>query len=178
MATSAPSPPGQLAEDGDGVLSRVLDRDVGAELLGGIEPAVGEIDRDDVGRAEEPGAHRRRQADGSGADDGDHVARFHPAVQDADLVAGGEDVGQHEDLLVGQAVRDEVGGGVGEGDADELGLGAVDLVTEDPAAPAEALAVGPLAAVTAGAARGAASTRTMASVSSTICGSGTSSQVL
>ena len=50
--------------------------------------------------------------------------------------------------------RRRVGRGVGERDTDVLGLGAVDLVTEDPAAAAEALAVAALAAEAAGAARG------------------------
>ena len=47
-----------------------------------------------------------------------------------------------------------VGRGVGERNADVLGLGSVDLVTEDPTAAAEALAVAALAAVAARAARG------------------------
>ena len=57
-------------------------------------------------------------------------------------------------VLVGDPGRGRVGRGVGERDADVLGLGAVDLVAEDPAAAAEALAVAALAAEPARAARG------------------------
>ena len=78
---------------------------------------------------------------------------LHRAVEDADLVAGGQDVGQHQDLLVGDAGRHRVGRRVGERDPDVLGLGAVDLVAEDPAAAAEALAVAALPAEAARAAR-------------------------
>ena len=65
---------GELGDDGLGVLAAVVDDDVGAELLGGLEPAVGQVDGHDVARAEQPGAHDRRQADRPGADDGDDVA--------------------------------------------------------------------------------------------------------
>ena len=62
------------------------------------------------------------------------------AVEDPDLVAGRQDVGQHQDLLVAHPLGHRVGRGVGEGNPDVLGLGAVDHVAEDPAAPAQALA--------------------------------------
>ena len=136
-----PEAVGQVAHDRQRVLSTVVDRDVGAELLGGLEPAVGEIDRDDVTGAEQPGAHDRGQADRPGPDHGDHVAGLHVTVEDADLVPGGEDVGEHEHLLVGHTVGDTVGRRVGERHPHVLRLGAVDLVAEDPAAAAEALAV-------------------------------------
>ncbi len=104
--------------------------------------------------AEQPGPHDRREADRAGTDHGDDVAGLHVAVEDADFVAGGKDVGEHQDLLVVDAVGDRIRGGVGEGDTDVLGLGAVDLVTEDPTATAEALAVTSVPAVAAGATRG------------------------
>ena len=143
MDTSAPRPPVSSSDDRFGVLARVVDDDVGAELLGGFQPAVGEIDGHDVARAEQPGAHDRGQPDRTGADDRHDVARLHGAVEDADLVAGRQDVGQHQDLLVGHAGRHRVGRRVGERHAHVLGLGAVDLVAEDPPAAAEALAVAP-----------------------------------
>ena len=40
---------GQLGDDRLGVLAAVVDDDVGAELLGRLEPAVGQVDGDDVG---------------------------------------------------------------------------------------------------------------------------------
>ena len=147
-------PAGQLADHFQRVLAAVVHRDIRAELLRRLQPGVSQVDRDDVARAEQAGAHDRGQADGAGADDRDHVTRLHLAVEDADLVAGRQDVGQHQDVLVGGAVRHRVGGGVGERHPDVLGLGAVDLVAEDPAAAAEALPVAALAAEPARAARG------------------------
>ena len=73
------------------------------------------------------------------------VAGLNVPVQHADLVAGRQDVGEHQDLLVVRARRKPVGGGVGEGHPHVLGLRAVDQVTEDPATPAGALAVAALA---------------------------------
>ena len=93
---------GQLATTASGVLAAVVDDDVGAELLGRLEPAVGQVDGDDVARAEQPGAHDGGQPDRAGADDGDDVARAHLAVEHADLVAGRQDVGQHQHCLVGR----------------------------------------------------------------------------
>jgi hypothetical protein len=104
--------------------------------------------------AEEPGAHDGRQTDRTRSHHGDHVTRPYAPVEDPDLVARGQDVGQHEDLLVGGTRRDLVGGRVGEGDAHVLGLGAVGGVAEDPAAAAEALAVAAFPAEAARAARG------------------------
>ena len=64
------------------------------------------------------------------------------AVLDADLVARREDVGEEEDLLVADALGHEVHRRLGERDARVLGLHAVDQVAEDPADPADGLAVG------------------------------------
>src|SRR5205085_1565774 len=89
----------------------------------------------------------------AGTDDGDDIAWADLAVEDADLVAGGQDVGEHQQFLVADAGRYGVGGVVGERDADVLGLGAVDGVAEDPAAAADALAVAGLAAEPAPSAR-------------------------
>ena len=96
MATSAPRPSVSLRDGLERVLAAVVDDDVGAELLGRLEAAVGEVDGDDVARAVEPGAHDGRQADRAGADDGDDVAGLDVAVEHADLVAGGQDVGEHQ----------------------------------------------------------------------------------
>ena len=88
-----------------GVLAAVVDHDVGAEGLGRFEAGVGLVDGDDVGGAVELGAEDGGQADGPGADDGDDVAGVHLAVAHADLVAGREDVGEHQELLVGSRRR-------------------------------------------------------------------------
>jgi hypothetical protein len=71
------------------------------------------------------------------------------AVQHADLEPGREDVGQEQHLLVAEPLGNLVEAVVGEGDAGQLGLGAVDQVPENPAAAALALPVHPLAAVLA-----------------------------
>src|ERR1019366_8117593 len=68
--------------------------------------------------------------------------------------AGGEDVGQHQDLFVAGAFGHRIGGGVGKGHADQLRLGPVNEVPEDPAAAAEALPIATFAAVAAPSARG------------------------
>src|SRR5580704_17060010 len=142
--------PGQVPDDPQRVLAGVVHDHVGAEVLGRFQPGVGQVDRDDMARAEQLRAGDRGQADRAGADDGDEITRADVAVEHADLVAGGKDVGQHEGLLVAEAARYAVGGGVGERDADVLGLGAVDRVAEDPAAGAQALPVASLAAEPAG----------------------------
>ena len=69
IETSAPSPSVSAEHDVERVLVGRVHDDVGAELLRGVEPAVGEIDRDDVARAVQPRAHDRGQADRAGADD-------------------------------------------------------------------------------------------------------------
>ena len=74
-------------------------------------------------------------------------------VQDADLVGRRQDVGEEQHLLVAQAVRHLVDGGVGERHACELGLEAVDHVAEDPAAATGAEAVVALLAEAAAPAR-------------------------
>ena len=84
---------------------------------------------------------------------GDDIAGAHLAVEDSDLVAGRQDVGQHQDSLVADAGGDRVGRQVGERHSHELSLCAIDLVAEDPAAATEALAAVPSAAVLARAAR-------------------------
>ena len=59
--------------------------------------------------------------------------------------AGRRDVGQQDDLLVGQVVRDLGEVGLGVRDEQVLGLGAVDRVAEPPAA--DRLVAGPVAAL-------------------------------
>src|SRR5580693_6683966 len=141
--------PGQVPDDLQRVLAGVVHDHVSAEVLGRIQPGVGQVDGDDVARAEQLRAGDRGQADRSGADDGDDIARAHAAGQDADLVASRQDIGQHEDLVVGRAVGNPERGRVGERHADVLGLGAVDRVAEDPAAAGQALPVAGRTAVLA-----------------------------
>ena len=111
----------------------------GADLLGEVQPVLVQVDGDDLGRAVETGGGDDGEADRAGADDGDGVAGLDLAVLHADLEAGREDVRQQQRGLVGDALRQPVERVVGERDADQLGLGAVDEVAEDPADARRAL---------------------------------------
>jgi hypothetical protein len=133
-----------------------------AELAGVLQARGLEVDGDDPAGAHERSGHDRGQADGARADDGDGVARLHPAVEHADLVARGQDVGEEEHLLVRDALGQLVHRGLGERHPRVLGLHAVDEVAEDPADAARGLAVGrdPALAVGAAPARGDGGTST------------------
>jgi hypothetical protein len=90
---------------------------------------------------------------GPGTDDCDDVCGTHRSVEHADLVGGGQDIGQHQHLLVADAVGNLVRRTVGERYPDVFGLRAVDQVAEDPAASPQALAVCALPAIPAATAR-------------------------
>jgi hypothetical protein len=143
----------QPGEDLRRILPAVVDRDVSAELLSRVEPAVRQVDGHHMRRAVQPAAHDRRQTDGAGADYCYDVARLDVSIQDADLVASGQDIGHHEQRLVADPGWGRIGRGVGEGNPDIFSLGPVDLVSENPSAPAQALPVSGLAAVAAGTTR-------------------------
>ena len=143
---------GELAYSGNRVLVPVVDDDVGAKLLRRVEPCRGHVNRHDEAGAEQLRTGDRRQPDGSSTDHDDDVARADPAVEDADLVRGGQDVREHQQLVVADTRRHGIGRAVRERDPDQLSLGAVDLVSEDPATTTEALSRVTLAAVAAGAA--------------------------
>ena len=93
------------------------------------------------------------EPDRPGTDDGDDIAGTDLTVEHADLVAGRQDVGQHQHCFVADAGGNRIGRQVGERNSHELGLRAVDLVAEDPTSATEALAAMALAAVLARAAR-------------------------
>jgi hypothetical protein len=79
---------------------------------------------------------------------------LHSAVQHSDLERGWKDVGEEEDVLVRQLVRNLVDRRVRERNAGELGLQPIDQVAEDPPSAAHAEAVAALPAETAATARG------------------------
>ena len=86
---------------------------------------------------------------GPAPDDGDHVAgRTWPLSTPTSYPVGRMSASMRMSSSA-DPVGHGVGRGVGERDPDVLGLGAVDLVAEDPAAAAEALAVAAFAAVAA-----------------------------
>jgi hypothetical protein len=87
------------------------------------------------------------------SEDNYDVAGTGLAVENADFVARREDVGQHERILVRDAIGQPVNGVIGKRHPGEFGLHTVVGVAEDPAALA-ALPVATLAAEPARAARG------------------------
>ena len=70
------------------------------------------------------------------------------AVEHAAFEAGGQNIAQHHQRFFVGARGDRVEARVGMGDADIFGLGAVDLIAQDPAAR-RAMGVHPPAAVLA-----------------------------
>ena len=105
----------------------------GADLLGEVEPALVQVDRDDLRCAVERGGRHHGQAHRARADHGDRVARLDPAVLDADLEPGRQDVREQDGGRVRHALGQPIQRGVGERDPDLLGLSAVDHVAKDPA---------------------------------------------
>ena len=144
---------GELHHRRHRILRAVVHGHVGAEPARGLEPAVGEVDRDDVPGREQLRRQDRGQPDRARADDGDDVARPRHAVEDSDLEGRRQDVREEQHLLVREPVGDLVHRVVGERNARVLGLQAVDQMAEDPAAAAQALAVAGLLAVPAAPAR-------------------------
>jgi len=105
----------------------------GAELGGLVDTVRVDVDRDDLGRSVEAGGGHDRQAHRTCADDGDDISGGDVAVLHADLKAGGQDVAEQHAVFIGDAWVQLVEGRLGEWNAYEVGLRAIDQVTEDPA---------------------------------------------
>ena len=90
------------------VLLLEVDR-LGLALPGHLEALGHGVDGDHPPGAEHPGAADRELGDRAAAPDGDRVARLDLGVLRGH-VAGGEDVGQEDDLLIGQVVGDHLTG--------------------------------------------------------------------
>ena len=117
-----PASPGQLLQPLQDALLLVVDRVGSPGLVRRHRQAVGEaVDRDHALGAEQLGAGDRELAHRSTAPDGDHVAALDVAHFGAH-VAGWEDVGQEEDLLVRNPVRHLERPDVGERDPGILRL--------------------------------------------------------
>jgi hypothetical protein len=110
-----------------------------------VETVLVDVDREDLGRGIELRGEEGREADGSGAHDRHDVSRLHPPVEDPAFESGGEDVAEHGVRLGVRPGRERVEARVGVRNADVLGLGPVDEVSEDPAA-VRAVRVHPLPA--------------------------------
>jgi hypothetical protein len=106
----------------------------GAEAARHLEPAVVQVDQDDLRRRIELGREQRGQADGPGAHDGHRAAGRDLAVEHAALEAGRQDVAEHHQRLFVRACGNRVEAGVRMRNAHVLGLRAVDGVAQDPAA--------------------------------------------
>ena len=78
---------------------------LGSEGLGPRAALRNEIDREDSARTEHPDAAKRHQTNGSTADDCDGCTRPDVGAEGTE-VARGQDVGEQDGLLVGDAVRD------------------------------------------------------------------------
>lgn len=95
------------AGDGHDLVNHValveVEREVGAQLFGNVQPVIVAVHRNDGGRAHQARPRRGAQANGA-------LCKHHHGVADADACvlgtfeAGGHDVGAHQHLLVGQAV--------------------------------------------------------------------------
>ena len=112
---------------------RVVDVDCSSKLMvsrlamlcGHVQPLGHVVDRDDAAGAQHPGALDRELADRAAAPDRDRIARLDLGIFGRH-VAGREDVGQEQHLLVGQLVRHLDRADVGVGHAQVLGLAAGD----------------------------------------------------
>ena len=138
---------GQSLDLGDDIDLGEVEDDVGAHPPGHLEPDRVAVDADDERCAHQLRAGGGAQADRALGEDDDRVADLHAARFRA-AEAGRGDVGEQDDLLVGDVVRDEREVRLGRRDEEVLGLRAVDRVAEAPAAEGlEAVAVAALAEV-------------------------------
>ena len=131
MATSAPPPVNFLTSATTS--PSVVEDHVGAHLLRHREPRLVAVDADDQAGAHERAPAVAQRPIGPWA----KTTTVSPRLTSAGLgpaEAGGGDVGQQDDLLVGQVVRDFGQVGLGVRDEQVLGLGPVDRVPEPPAA--------------------------------------------
>ena len=106
----------------------------GAEALRHFQAIVVEIDHDDLGGRIELRREQRGEPDRPGADDRHRRTRRDLAVEHAAFEAGRQDVAQHDQRLFVRAFGNRIKARVGVRDADVLGLRAIDLVAENPAA--------------------------------------------
>ena len=134
MAVSTPRLPVSFIKRLDRLAVAAVDGLRRAEALGDLQAVVVEVDHDDLARRIELGGQQGGQTDRSGADDGHGGAGLDLAVEHAAFEAGRQDVAEHHQRLFVGAFGDGIEAGVGVRGADELGLGAVDGVAEDPAA--------------------------------------------
>ena len=117
-----------------GVAVGAIDCRGGAEPLGHVQAVVIEIDHDDLGRRKELGREQCGEADRPGADDCDRASRLDLAVEYAALEACRQDIAEHHQRFFVCAGGNGIQAHIGVRNADELCLGAVDGIAEDPAA--------------------------------------------
>jgi hypothetical protein len=98
-----------------------------------IKPVIIEVDHDDRGWRVELRGQQRGESNRTGADNRHRAARRNLAVEHAAFEACRQDVAQHHQRVFIRAGRNRVEARVRVRDAHVLGLGAVDLVAEDPA---------------------------------------------
>ena len=125
---------GHLHDRLDGLAVRAVDGRGGAEALRHFKAIIVEIDHDDLGRRVKLRGQQGGKPDRPGADDRDGAPRLNLAVEHAAFEAGRQDVAQHHQRLFVGAAGNGIEAGIRVGNADELGLRAVDGVAENPAA--------------------------------------------
>ena len=127
-------PAGHLHDIRHSCAVAAVDDSGGAEALGDFKAIVVEIDHDDFSRGVELGRQQSCEPDRSRADDGDRTARLNLAVENAAFEAGRQNVAQHHQRFFVRAGGNGIEARLRVGNANELGLGPVDLVAENPAA--------------------------------------------
>lgn len=105
-----------------------------AEAPGYFKAVVVKINHNDLGRRVELGGEECCEPNRARTDDRHGISRRNLAVEHAALKASGQDVAQHHQCLFIRAGGNRIEACIGVGNADELGLRAVDGVAEDPAA--------------------------------------------
>src|SRR5690606_3715964 len=118
----------------DRILASAVDGVCRAEFAGHVEAGVVDVDDDEVGRGIELGGEQHAHAHGAGPNDRHGITGLDGAIQDADFVAGGQNVAEHDQRFFIGTFGHRVQAVVGMGNAHVFGLGAVDQVAEDPAA--------------------------------------------
>src|ERR1035437_5548488 len=118
----------------DGVAVTAVDDVRCAEARRNREALVVQIDHDDLGGRVELGGEQRSEPDRPRSDDRYRAPRRDLTVEDAALETGRQNIAAHDQRLFVLAIENRIESRIRVRDADELGLGAVDRVAEDPPA--------------------------------------------
>jgi hypothetical protein len=132
--TPPAAPAGQRLHLGRGLTVAAVDDLRRAKTARCLQAAVVEINHDYLGGRIELRGQESRKPNGPRAHDRHGRTGSDLSIEDAAFKTGRQDVAQHHQSLLVGTRRDRVEARIGVGDADILGLGAVDLIAENPAA--------------------------------------------